>query len=95
MPNIFKKFTFWFLLFSLLICLVNMSGNDDKNILIFLTNPINLYLNSWLTKINTNPDTTYIFNPLIYLLHLTFWGILGIAIDLLIRKVKNSKKEGK
>ncbi|NMO98181.1 hypothetical protein [Paenibacillus lemnae] len=91
MPLIFKKFTFWFVLFSLFICLMNLSGQDDKNILVFLTNPINLYLEGWLTRMNTNPDTTDIFKPIVYLLHLLFWAILGIAIDSLIKIVEKFK----
>ncbi|PZT54744.1 hypothetical protein [Paenibacillus silvae] len=93
--SIFKKLTFWFVLFSLLICFNNLSGNDDKNILIYLTNPFNPFLNKWLTGINTNPETTYLFRPLIYGLHLLFWTGLGLIIDKLIKKDKNKKHTGR
>lgn len=83
-----KKFTFWFCICSLFICLNNFLGNDDKNILIFLTNPINLLLNDWLTNINTDPDRTQFFKPIIYILHLSFWIILGIVIDVSVRRIK-------
>lgn len=88
MFSILKRFAFWFCLFSLLICFFNFSGNDDKNLLIFFTNPINLLLVDWLTDINTNPDTTKFFQPLIYVFHLLFWIGLGIVIDQLIRRRK-------
>ena len=88
MSILLKKFAFWFVLFSILICFINLSGNDDKNILIFITNPINQYLLSWLTDVNTNPNRTHFFKPLLYLLHLTFWGLLGLTIDILIMKVR-------
>ncbi|SEM04707.1 hypothetical protein SAMN04488688_10884 [Paenibacillus sp. cl141a] len=88
---IMKRFAFWFCLLSLLICFFNFSGNDDKNLLIFLTNPINLLLVEWLTDINTNPDTSKFFQPLIYLFHLLFWIVLGFVIDLLIKSIKKHK----
>lgn len=88
MTTLMKKFTFWLCIFSLLICFLNLSGNDDKNILIFLTNPINMLLVDWLTDINTNPDTTQLFKPLIYVLHLAFWILLGLVIDWLVKRKK-------
>jgi len=88
-----KRFAFWFCLLSLLICFFNFSGNDDKNLLIFLTNPINLLLVEWLTDINTNPDTSKFFQPLIYLFHLLFWIVLGFVIDLLIKSIKKHKRD--
>lgn len=87
-----KYFTFWFVLFSLIVCLINLSGNDEKNILIFLTNPIHIFLEKWLTSINTNSETSHFFRPIIYLLHLVFWGVIGLTIDGLIVKIKNTKK---
>lgn len=81
MPNLLKKFFFWFVLFSLIIIFINASGNDDKNLLIYLTNPLNSLFDRWLTNINTNPDTSSFFQPIIYLLHMLFWGALGHAID--------------
>lgn len=91
MLNILKKLTFWFVIFSLTVCFINLSGNDDKNILIYLTNPINPLLNDWLTKINTNPETTSFFRPLIYLFHLIFWGGVGLILDRVIMKLKRNR----
>lgn len=88
MLKLLKTSIFWCILFSLAVCLINVSGNDDKNILIFLTNPISLSLVKWLTTINLNPETTMLFRPLIYLLHLLFWGGLGWLLDTLARKIK-------
>ncbi|WP_342555639.1 hypothetical protein [Paenibacillus sp. FSL R7-0652] len=93
--KLFKKLTFWFVLFSLLVCFNNLSGNDDKNILIYLTNPMNSLLNGWLTHINTNPETTYLFKPLICGLHLLFWTGLGLVIDTLIKKDKARRQSGR
>lgn len=93
MISIMKRFAFWFCLLSLMICFFNFSGNDDKNLLIFLTNPINLLLVEWLTDINTNPETTKFFQPLIYLFHLLFWIVLGVVIDLLIKSIKKHKRD--
>lgn len=88
-----KKFSFWLILFSILICLFNLSGNDDYNILIFFTNPITLLLADWVTNINTNPDTTYLFRPIIYLSHLVFWGLVGLLIDLIRVRVSENRKK--
>jgi len=74
MTVLFKKFSFWLLLFSIVICLFNLSGNDDYNILIFFT----------------NPDTTFLFKPIIYLSHIAFWGLVGLLIDFI--RVRVSKK---
>jgi len=93
MTPIMKRSVFWFCLLSLVICFFNFSGSDDKNLLIFLTNPINLLLVDWLTDINTNPDTTIFFKPLIYSLHLLFWVVLGIAIDVFIKSIKKHKNK--
>lgn len=93
MTVLLKKFSFWLILFSILVCLFNLSGSDDKNLLIFITNPINFFLVDWVTNINTNPDTTFLFKPIVYLLHIAFWGILGLLIDLIgVRVIKNRER---
>jgi len=69
-----------------------MSGYDDYNIIIFITNPINWLNIKWLTRINVNPDTTYLFLPLLYLQHIAFWAILGHLVDLIRVRVRNKRK---
>lgn len=88
MPIFIRKFTFWFCILSLIVCVINFTGNDDKNILIFLTNPLNWILNDWLTKINMDFNTTQFFKPLLYILHLLFWVGLGLIFDGIIRNIK-------
>lgn len=92
MMTIIKRFSFWFIILSILICFFNLSGSDDYNLIIFITNPISWFFENWLTKINTNPDTTVWFRPILYLLHIAFWAILGHLIDFIRVRVRNNRK---
>jgi hypothetical protein len=81
-----KKVSFWFLIVSLMICLFNLSGHDDKNLLLGYTSPLLLWLNPWLTR-NTI-ENELIEQLLPYGLHLFSWLFAGILIDRLISLVK-------
>lgn len=92
--NIIKKFTFWFLLCSILICLVNFYGYDDKNLLFFI-----LGLEPILYKaVYTEPFRSWIFldGKILwfgYLLRI-FTGIFyGIILDAVIIYFKRRKQK--
>jgi hypothetical protein len=80
-----KRWTFWCLLFSVLIVTCNLAGLDDKNLLIFLTNPLN-----WILE--NEPQWRSVTPYLIHVSHLVFWGALGWGIDLVVRKWNQRKR---
>ncbi len=96
----FKKATFWLAVISILICLNNYLGNDDKNILLIGLNPV---LNSivytepfrhWMldfesAKLATDSATIRVLFPA-YIIHFASFFLIGLLIDLLIRR-KNRK----
>lgn len=86
---IIKKISFWLLILSLIICLFNLSGNDDKNLLLFLTSPVLLWLNPWLTTLHYSMENELLWQFVLYGIHLFTWLITGFLIDLLIHAKKN------
>jgi hypothetical protein len=99
---ILRKFTFWLSIISILICLNNYWGNDNKNILLIGLNP---FLNS---IVYTEPFRHWIFNFdsarlasdsasikvhfTGYLLHFGSFFLVGIIIDYLIYFLKGKRK---
>ena len=89
---LFRKFTFWLSLISILICLNNFWGNDDKNILLIGLNPV---LNSvgytepfrhWMFDFSNESTSIKVQFPA-YLLHFSSFFLLGFIIDYL-KKMK-------
>ncbi|MDQ0897416.1 hypothetical protein [Paenibacillus sp. V4I7] len=89
---IIKKISFWLLILSLIICLFNLSGNDDKNLLLFLTSPVLLWLNPWLTNLHYSMENELLWQFLLYGIHICTWLITGLLIDFLIHAKKNKKR---
>lgn len=81
--KIFKKFSLWMTLFAVLVVLYNITGNDDKNILLFITSPPN-----WITEFYRIrfPFLYY------YLMNIIFWFLFGFVIDFGIAKLKKHNK---
>lgn len=84
-----KKVTFWTVLISLGICLLNYFGHDDKNILMFQFDPI-LY-----KAVYTEPFRSWMLSGeyleltwLTYLLKICTGLLYGIVLDLLIYQIK-------
>ncbi len=92
---LYKKTTFWFSVISILICLNNYLGNDDKNILLIGLNPL---LNS---IVYTEPFRHWIFDfgsaairvqfPA-YIIHFVSSFLTGVIIDFLIRLISRKVK---
>ncbi|WP_152890909.1 hypothetical protein [Clostridium tarantellae] len=87
MRKIFKTFTFWFFIISILIILNNILGNDDKNILLIGLNPI---LNA---VVYVEPFRSIIWNDgpnfNMYIAHLLTFIIYGGIIDSIIAIIKS------
>ncbi|MDC2867910.1 hypothetical protein [Bacillus sp. BP-3] len=92
--NLFRYFTFWFLLISLGICFHDYMGGDNKHILFF-----SFGLEPFMFKaVYTEPFRSMILDevnnkilPLGYVLHIFFFIIYGILFDLiklLLKKIK-------
>jgi len=89
--KIIKKFSFWLLILSLIICLFNLSGNDDKNMLLFLTSPVLLSLNSWLTTLHYSFENELLWQFVLYGIHICTWLFTGFLIDWLIHRKINEE----
>ncbi|MGF7048091.1 putative membrane protein [Paenibacillus sp. DS2015] len=85
---IFKKYSFWLFILSLSICLFNLYGDDDKNLLLFLTSPLLLWLNPWLTTLHYSLDMELLWLIVLYGIHLFSWLFIGLLIDWLISGFK-------
>ncbi|MFP3894907.1 hypothetical protein [Exiguobacterium indicum] len=78
-----KGFRLWLPLLSLVVCLFNAFGYDDKNILLFLTSPVfwllesRSFLGTWL-------DSIHVPLFLIYILTLISWFLIGLLIDVIL-----------
>jgi hypothetical protein len=79
-----KRWTFWFACFSFAVIMFNLAGLDDKNLLIFLTNPL-----AWILE--NQPEWRSVTRNLIHVSHLAFWTALGWAIDRGIREWKSRR----
>ncbi|TKH44204.1 hypothetical protein C1I60_12805 [Paenibacillus terrae] len=98
----YKKATFWFSVISILICLNNYLGNDDKNVLLIGLNPL---LNSivytepfrhWIfdfdsAKLAIDSVTIKVQFPT-YIIHFISFFLTGLIIDFLRRLVGRKVK---
>jgi hypothetical protein len=88
--RLFKFFSFWLALFALSICLFNLSGYDDKNLLLFLTSPILMALegySSFFRRFLSDQMLMWLY----YLLNVFFWCCTGLIIDSVIHSSKRKK----
>lgn len=87
-----NPFSLWLSTFSLLVCLFNFSGMDDKNLLLFFTNPLLLLLNPVVTRLLDTMNSEALQLLLLYITHLAFWLCLGLLIDLLRRRARHVRR---
>ncbi|MBY0012652.1 hypothetical protein H7K49_19415 [Paenibacillus typhae] len=92
MKRIMKKLSFWLPLLSLIVCLYNLSGADDKNLLLFLTSPLLLWLNPQLTDLHYSMNSEQVFQIILYGIHLFSWLIIGFIIDWIFARYKSKNK---
>ncbi len=85
--KILKKFTFWFIILSIYIIILNISGNDDKNIMLIGLNPIIsklIYTEPFRSFVLKNDDIT--IN--LYIFHLLTFILYGLILDFIIFYIK-------
>lgn len=93
MKKIFSYCTFWLIIISILLILINAIGYDDKNILLLGFNPILSII------VYTEPFRSIIWNdgPTLnmYIAHLIISTIYGLTIDSIIHTINNTTKNKK
>ncbi len=83
-----KRFTFWFTVISFGICLINLLGYDDKNLLLFFTSPPFWIIEThWFVVNFTHPSNIPI--NVIYIITILFWILLGLVIDKSIKQLSS------
>lgn len=88
--RLFKFFSFWLTLFALSICLFNLTGYDDKNLLLFITSPILWFLegySSFFKRFISHQSLMWLF----YFLNVYFWCCIGLFIDSIVHASKKQK----
>ncbi|VYU67435.1 hypothetical protein [Clostridium tertium] len=91
MKKIFRSFTFWFFIASIAVIIINITGNDYKNILLIGLNPI---LNF---AVYTEPFRSIAWNDgpniFMYIAHLITFIFPATIIDFIIYTIKYSIKK--
>jgi hypothetical protein len=91
---IFKKFTFWLSLLSILICIFDFLGSNLANIILIRLNPVidSLKFNAWIQDVhNTKHITESAYIPLrfpAYLIHFGTFFLVGLILDYIILLLK-------
>lgn len=84
MKGIIKSFRFWFALISVIIIIQNVSGWDDKNLLLYFTTPPLLIMNEWFSfQMDFGESTMLIF----YICNFVSWFLCGFLLDLLLKRI--------
>ena len=78
-----KSFRFWLVLISFFVILVNISENDDYNILLAIFSPLVWLYESSLFVRNVDIPIT-----VVYLTTLVFWFLVGFILDRLLQKLR-------
>ncbi|WP_019909367.1 hypothetical protein [Paenibacillus sp. HW567] len=76
-----KKLGLWLPLLSLIVCLYNLSGRDDKNLLLAFTNPLLIWLNPQLTDLHYLMKNELLWQLILYAIHFFSWLIVGLVLD--------------
>ncbi|HEY0826586.1 MAG TPA: hypothetical protein VGE40_00675 [Bacilli bacterium] len=80
-----RKFTFWFTLFSIIVCFINYLGYDPDHLLLYFTS-----LPVWFIEIVR--DIHSLNMALIYLLTVLSWTAAGLLVDELVAKRADARK---
>lgn len=102
MKKIFKSFTFYFLIASVLIITTHIRGGDSHGIVLFHLNPILKPIILYTNFANTLDSGYKIVNGSIqgetsvywYVAHFISFALMGVALDIikmLVKKISNRK----
>lgn len=84
--KLIKRLSFWLPILSIAVCIINLSGQDDKNLLLFLTCPLLLWLNPQLTDLHYSMDNELLWQFILYGIHFFFWLGFGLLFDWLLAR---------
>jgi NhaP-type Na+/H+ or K+/H+ antiporter len=87
--RIFKKFILWLPVLSIIICVINQSGSDDKNLLLFLTSPPLLWLNPWLTDLHYSMENERMLQLILYGIHFGTAVLIGLMADWFVSRFRS------
>ncbi len=90
MLKLIKKLSFWLPLLSLIVCVYNLMGYDDKSLLLTFTSPPLLWFNHELTKLYYIMNSELLWQFVLYGTHFSFWLLFGLAIDWIISRIRAS-----
>lgn len=91
MWKLFTKFSFWLPLLSIIICLFNLLGYDDKNLLLGYTNPLLLLFSKELTKLHYSMESEQSFYFIWYLMHFATFLLIALIVDWIISRIKRAR----
>lgn len=81
--RLMKSFRFWLVVISFVVIVVNISGNDDYNILLALISPLVwIYESAHFVRKSDIPIAA------VYLTTLAFWYLVGFILDRLLPRVR-------
>jgi hypothetical protein len=86
-----KSFRFWLSLLSIAICILNATGLDDKNMLLFFTSPHLMILEDYFYIIR-HIDNEAFQKILLYFLNILGWFLIGWILDIAIAKLKQTSQ---
>lgn len=86
-----KQFSFWFSLFSFSICILNMSGYDANNTVLYFISPPLIILEKFPGLSDKIPNSAKML--LVYFITLQIWYFIGGKLDQFKRKMIVKKKE--
>lgn len=82
MNKLIKNFLFWFVLFGLIVNLINLTGNDSKNIILIAFNPLlNLLEDNAIIRDFIRNNGFYLWNILSMLSFIAY----GLLLDVFVR----------
>lgn len=81
-----KSFRFWLVLIPFFVIVINISGNDDYNILLAIFSPL-----VWLYESSLFVRKADIPMTVVYLTTLAFWYLVGFILDRLLQKLRKNK----
>lgn len=83
MKKLIKKFLFWFVLMGVIVNVISITGNDDKNIILIGLNPLlNLLESNGTIREFIKSNGFYLWN----ILSMLSFIIYGLLLDFIIHK---------
>ena len=83
MKKLIKKFLFWFVLIGIIINIYNLTGNDDKNIILIGLNPLlNLIEGNRTIREFIKSNGFFLWN----ILSMLSFILYGLSLDFIIHK---------